>query len=419
VIGLLAIVAALLPIVVIGVLGPGLWEAGYPRWSTLEARLRVANTARDFGVAADNSISPLDAGKALYALIEMGLPDRARSRTADYFRPLPVVYDRLWFETVPAGLFVRGDSTGANDARSSDGYGPDSRRILEYAARGLTAAEREYLRQVAVHPAWTEFHTVARAHTVDVLGGRFELPFPDTVTVWEVPFGLISRLREAAYGAVAVAALLMQQGQLEEAEDLLRETVSFGFRIIDDSPFTIETIIGAIVVATGRDALESFYRINSRPEADVMRARYDSVTAVNDDLEQRPATSATRDAHTLRIGLLQLLADVQNPRSIRYGTLVSLSLAPCANSRELLFGVERDIDTAFARADRQLVRYDSERELLRLIRASPERVPSGVGAEIPPPLWLATGLGRLSGWVFHNDRISACTWWAIEGISLM
>ena len=98
--------------------------------------------------------------------------------------------------------------------------------------------------------------------------------------------------------------------------------------------------------------------------------------------------------------------------------LGQLALAPCSNARELLFGPDSDIEESYAIAERDLVRFESDRELLRLLRPSPKFWEGAEYLDGVLPKFLY-GVAQASGWVLGNDYIPACTAQVLNPFSVM
>jgi len=94
-------------------------------------------------------------------------------------------------------------------------------------------------------------------------------------------------------------------------------------------------------------------------------------------------------------------------RAIRFETLKQLSLLPCTNPRELLFGPSDDVRIALERARHDLARYPSELELVDLIARRTISSPGVVSDD-----WSASrfviGTATLVGTALNNPRLAAC-----------
>ena len=160
----------------------------------------------------------------------------------------------------------------------------------------------------------------------------------------------------------------------------------------------------------GRDALERFYALTGRPEGAVLRARYDSVRALVDELEQVRGAFAVINVANIRRYWLRQAQDTTQLRGLRIQMFYTLALVPCTNARELIFGPGEDIQAAVAQARRDLLRFPSEEAYLELILESPERAASTdaglIADDLVSPLIL--GIARISGWMLRNQRIPGC-----------
>ncbi len=388
------------PMINIAVLGPTWFEGAVPTYPETRDKLRIAEIARSFALPPDSTITPIDAGRAFFDLQHLG---ESLPYPTAFPRPsVTVDYEQGWFP--PNG--------------PEELQGSSLTDLIERAANGLTADETAYLEHIAVNPAWEAFGTVARAPSVDFVGGQFVLPFPDTVMYWAMPLPELVASRDAAYASLGKAGYMLTQGRLEEAEETLRETISFGFALIDFGPSLTEVMIGTFMVDIGREALEHFYDATGRPEASILSARYDSVTATGlEDLTPSP-DAAFGDRASVREELLRIATDTSLVMGFRTEGLVLLSLAPCSNARELLFGPDSDIQDAYEKAEREFVRFDSDRELMQILRPSPKL---WAGAEDPDGALLAFvySVARVSGWILGNDHMLACTAQVLQRASVM
>ena len=120
---------------------------------------------------------------------------------------------------------------------------------------------------VATAPLWTQYDLIARAPAVDILGGRFVMPFPDDALIFQMPILRFAATKELAYAGVSRAAYHLAVGERAEAEAALRSIIGFGFAIIDNGTFVIDGLIGQVIVGIGRDALERFYTLTGDPRA--------------------------------------------------------------------------------------------------------------------------------------------------------
>jgi hypothetical protein len=382
-----AAVVVLVPVWLVGVAGPRYGSFDYRR---AQDRVRIAELLRAYALPPDSTITPLQAGQAFWAL--SGLGNVASAAIPE--NPPPPALDELPALRERDSLFAAARTRGAR--------WPDGRQVLEMAARGrLSRAELAYLERLAMHPRWLAFSTVARAAAVDWWGARFRLPFPDSVTVYQIPIPRYTGVRDLARVNTLRAALSLARGDRAGAERILRETISFGLKLTNGS-WLIEELIGAVVVRYGREDLQQFYALTGRPEAAAIKAQYDSAAAAVAD---RPATAdAPLDEGALRRALIGILKDSTALRGVRVEALNLLGMAPCTNVRELLFGLSPGLDSLFRWSRRTLARYPSEAAYIDVAREAPERFGTGGGPSV-------VGAGaRLAGMLLANQRLRGCTY---------
>lgn len=377
---------ALVPVAIVLVRGDSLARMMDITSNGTRERREFAERMRAFSVAPDASISPMQAGLALNALIHDG-PKVPGFETIE-LAGRPVF---SWHASpLAADLFVT--------ARPDVFVTPSNRGVLEATAHGLSDREMRYLKEVATAPVWRDFDLVAHAPAVDVIGGQFVVPFGEGVTPEQRPIPRLRDARELAYVAVSRAAYHMAVGQRDSAEAVLRSIVSFGFALIDNGPALIDEMVGAVIVGTGRDALQRYYVIQHDPRA-------------ASRLLQAPNWSASGDRRSssaqVRSRMLARLEDSRVPRGERFEIVRALSLASCTNARELMFGPRAEVTDAIERARRSLPRYASERALLDL-----QAQPLGVwrdAATSGPLQTLAVSAASVPATLLGNPRLESCT----------
>lgn len=382
-------VMALVPIGLVAVRGDHLARALYQSNTNIAARIAAVERVRSFRLPGDASITPMQAGAALNAL----QPSRVQSSGFETIEP-PTRPALVWQEThVSPDMFAT--------ARPDLYGGPSSRSILEAAAKGFTPGEREYLYALATAPVWRDFDLVARAPAVDVVGGRFRIPFGPDASPEQRPLPSFKVSRDLAYAAVSRATYHMSLGQRDSAEAVLRSIVSFGFAFIDNGSSMIEELIGGVIVGVGRDALQRFYVIQHDPRASLpaLAAPVRTVSA------SRAGERLSRD--DVRRRLLARVEDPAAPLGQRFEGLQALSVVSCTNVRELMFGPRSDVTHVLDRARRTVARYPSERALVDLV----SRLPSFTQGFPPldPIQTLAVSPASVAGVVLHNPRLVTCT----------
>ena len=354
------------------------------------ARMAAVEPARSFRVATDPSITPLQAGAALNAL-------RFRRVAGTGFETIapssPLVLP--WrANKLPPDMFV--------SARPDFYDGPSSQRVLEAVAKGFSAREQQYLRELAEATVWREFDVVARAPAIDVLGGQFKLPFGGDALAEQRPLPSFGESKEIAYAAIARAAYYLSVGQASDAEQTLRSVVSFGFAFIDNGTSMIDELVGTMIVGLGRDALQRFYVIQHDP-----RANRPELMPPARAVSTRGRTVERMPADEVRGELLKRLEDPALPRAERFEIVNSLTLMQCASVRTMMFGQADEVSDAIARARTTLARYPSERALVDLASRLPSvaRIAPKVGSLTS----LAVSSATVAGVVLNNPRLATCS----------
>ena len=388
-----AAVVVLVPVWLVGVVG----QRPAVSWGLdnrqLRDKVRIAELLRPYALPPDSTITPLQAGRALWALL-------GSEPSAFPENPLPPPLGELPALRDADSLFA---AALRLPGRMSERW-PDGRTVLEMAARGrLSRAELAYLERLAAHPRWQAFRTVARAAAVDWWGARFRLPFPDSVMVYEMPVPKYGGMKDLARINTLRAALSLARGDRAGAERTLRETISFGLRLTNGN-WLVENLIGAAIVGIGREGLQQFYALTGRPEAAVIKAQYDSAAAAVAD---RPVSAeVSLDERALFRALAGVVRDSTALRGVRVEALEWLGYEQCTNARELLFGMSPGLDSLFRWSRQTLARYPSEAAWVDLARETPERFPrqgaSGFGLVIQAS-------ARAAGVLLANPRLRGCT----------
>jgi hypothetical protein len=289
--------------------------------------------------------------------------------------------------------------------------GPGSDKILEAAAKGLSAKELGYLKTVASAPLWAQYDLIARAPAVDMLGGRFQLPYPDQALIYNLQLMKYAATKELAYAGVSRAAYHLAVGERAEAEAALRSIVGFGFAILDNGSFAMDGLIGRVIVEIGSDALGRFYVLTGDPRAAAVEAaKPTSVGATR--------ISRTSNLPTVAFQRQRLLAsalDPAYPRTLRYESLYQLSLSSCTNVREMVFGMGSDVKQAYDIARRDLARFPSERAALDLALQTTDRLRSVDAPSGSVVARLLVGASTVAGVVLDNPRMPVCTRIITEG----
>ena len=382
---------AMVPIALVAIKGGYFWRIGDVGVNT-EVRLKLMERVRPFGLAADPSITPMDAGLAFAALQSPPKSPGAFVINEPVSRP-----EMSWRTADAAPGIFEGNFNNLY-------HGPSSQSTLEAVKKGFTPDETRFLRTLATAPVWREFDLIARAPAADLIGGRFRLPFAPGATIYEMPLADFKSTKEMAYAAVSRAAYHMSIGQRDSAETILRSIISFGFVLVDNGTTLIDELIGNVIVGVGRDGLQRFYTITDDPRG----ASAALAPIRQSDLTIRGGPDTSR--LPLDEVRARLIARADN-RSLhpgqRYNALMALSASTCTNVPEMLFGRRQDVRDAIDRARRDLARYPSEREVVNLIdRFAAPRVIGDYGGPIQV---LATSAGAVAGTVLRNPNLATCS----------
>ena len=379
--------------------GPVLWAIAIPKFGSTQNKAALAEVARPFALPPDSSISPLEAGRAFYVLQggPRGTSPGFRELQVELLPPAP------WDQRLPLGLFARYRNNAVDGA-------PDG-TVMDSAMRGrLSPAESAWLETVAHHPAWPLYRRVARARSVDFLGGQFTIPFGADATWPWMPIPRLASIKNLAYLGPSRAAYYLAHGQRDSAETALREGLSFGFALVDGGNTLIEALIGVVIVSIARTDLVRFYALTGNPAGARLQAKWDSVRTAQDQvLESDPYGPAlnVNDPRSMRRVFIGTSSDRRKLRGLRVEMLNILGFGPCTNVKELVFGPDTDMRNAFDRARRDLARFPSERSLLDMQYQSADRP---VGPFLTPGLAqrVLGGAADVAGAVLRNRRIPTC-----------
>jgi hypothetical protein len=358
-------------------IGPILAEIAVPSFQPVQEAAGGAESLRRYQLTKDPAISAEAAGAALQNLAFVG--GRAASGVVE--RRPTTAYQQAWFPDAdyfpdPFSESVAGD-------------------LLSRPVSSFTAEEQAALRQAATHPAQAEFELLARAEFVDVVGGRWALPFPDSTTFQDLwpPF---SELRTAGLARVALAAVEVSDGQTAEAEATLRELISTGFLLIDQGPTLLDNLMGVVLANMGGDALEAYYlRVGQTTLAEELAwARASALSSA----QKARAGLIPEDIHSLLQGIPDLVETEGALRGLRWEYFATFNtLAPCINLHKMVFGPDQTYDDWRERVRDALVRVSGERDLFELAESGVV----GAGAQLegffPRFLSLTLGSGGAPG----------------------
>jgi hypothetical protein len=392
-IGLLLLTAA--PVAVVSTGGDALWfEYGRTR-----DRMAGIERLRPLMGPRDAAITPMEAGVAFRAL---ELLEKPQSRRIEF--PLRVVsapagrvWERELTETEFSALIVpafRGHPALQLMALSN--------QIIPRSQGTFSEAELAYLRSIAESPLWQDFDRVGSASRVDLIGGKFVLPFRDDAFALGMRTARYADTKHLAYAGVARAAYFAATGQPERAEAALRSVVSFGFALIDNGTTLLDALVGGTVAEIGRNGLHQWYALSNDARGLALAAPLPKAP--------RPASAAERLRATPDAVRARLLADATTPnapRTLRLESLGQLSLSACGSARGMLFGQSAEVDAAFDGARATLARYPSERAFIDLLYEAPARMPEGATSKLSDKLLI--GAATVTGMMLDNPRVASCT----------
>ena len=327
-------------------IGPILAEIAVPSFQPVQEAAGGAEALRRYQLAEDPTISADDAGAALQNLAFVGGPPSPDAME----RPPATTYERPWFPNPDYFPDPFSESVAAD--------------LLSRPLSAFNPEEQAALRQAAEHPAQAEFDLLARAPLVDVVSGRWTLPFPDSTTFQDL-WPRFPELRTAGLARVAKAAVEVADGQTEEAEATLRELISTGFLLIDQGPTLLDNLMGVVLVNMGGDALEAYYqRIGESTLANELTwARTAALSAA----QKARAGLIPEDIHALLKGIPDLVEAEDALRGLRWEYFATFNtLAPCINLHKMVFGPDNSYDEWRERVRDALVRVRGERDLFDL-----------------------------------------------------
>jgi hypothetical protein len=291
--------------------------------------------------------------------------------------------------------------------------------VLPAAARGLTSAERSYLESFAGDRRVDLMSDLARAERFDEvrfaelqMGARFE--FTDASLHWEMPIPKMAVLRQVAYNGISLAALRLDAGDVDGAQEVLQEAVSFGFLMVDEGSTLIAALVGGVIIEEGLNRLEQLAELTGRASPPGGPGGSGSMAAV---VEERSVDVGTTSGWGF-------VLDSSAPRQLRVEALsAELIRSSCGSLSGMISGVpahiqqqlEGRVRDELARTPREAALYDATLEWEARIRKSARRRNSLT--ELPDgPLEAGTALARSVADAVGLDRVAAC--WALVDLAM-
>ena len=353
-------------------IGPILAQIAVPTFLSVQEMAGGAEVLRRYAAEPDLSVAPSQAGWALQniAFVGGGTPE-------PWERAPENRYEQGWFPD-PL-LFPDPFSEGI------------AFELMNIPLSGRPPGEQAAMRQAALHPAHEEFHLLARAELVDVVSGRWIVPFPDSLTFRDLPWPRFQAFRTAGLAQVAKASVEANGGRREDAEHTLEELISTGFLLIDQGPTLIDNLMGVVLTDMGGDALEGYFRrIGDDARAEALVWARESASAA---AKRSRAGTIPEDVHSLLQGVPDLVTNDGALRGLRWEYFATFNmLAPCINLHKMVFGPDEAYDDWRADARDALVRVRGERDLFGLA----ENGAFGAGGQEPQgflPRFLRLTLG--------------------------
>ena len=303
--------------------------------------------------AIDAAVTPLRAGQAMQSISQAGgatLGPLEKPAAYPIERPILAkeAYERrgeTW--TAAKGPFKKEWANGG---------------AIAQAKLGLNVQQREFLEKIASEPGGPELSIMAHAASIDYVGAALVQPFPDGTSLSAMPIPRLSRVKAAAYGNVARAALDLAGGKADAAERRLRENIGAGFAMME-SPTMLENLVGIVTVTIGRIPLVALYEATGRG-AEARAISMETAPARDElPLEVNPAkmTPADRDAYFQAI-----IRGPSKLRGLRWQSLFYLAYQPCSDMRQVIFGPDSLHLARLTEARRLLVHNSGENQLMIL-----------------------------------------------------
>lgn len=360
-------------------IGPILAEVAVPTFLSVQEMAGAAETLRRYRIEPEASITPSRAGAALQNVAFVG-----GGEAEPWEQPPETAYTLAWFPEPD----VFPDPFSETVARD----------LMSRPFASFTPEEQAALRQAAGHPAHEEFHLLARAQLVDVVSGRWALPFPDSLDFRSLPWPRFAAMRSAGLAQVAKAAVETSDADPAGAEETLRELVSTGFLLIDQGPTLIDNLMGVVLANMGGDALEAFFERSGRgEEARALRWSREGARAA---AHKARAGLVPEDIQSLLQGIPALVEQGDALRGLRWEYFATFNmLSPCINVHKMVFGPDESYDEWRLRARDALVRVRGEMDLFELAEGHEGRrgaLPE-LNGFLPRFLGLTLGSGRSPG----------------------
>ena len=327
--------------------GPVLAEIATPQFLSVQEMAGAAEALRRYRLDTDPTIDALEAGRAMNNVAFVG---SAGPHPEHLELPPATHYASPWF---PSPNFPD---------IFQEGVGRD---LVLQIEDGFSSDELDALRQAASHPAQNDLYLITRAERIDMVSTRWITPFPDSLTVFTLPFPHFTEVRYAALARVAKAIVEQVGGQPDQAETSIREIISAGFLLVDEGPTLIDNLVGVVVANIGGDALEGLYEVQSR-DGELETLRWAHEFSANAAHAARLGLTE-EDIHTILRGIPDIVENETALRGLRWEYLATFNrLAPCINLQKMIFGPDETYQEWLDRVQASLVRLPGDGALFEL-----------------------------------------------------
>ena len=345
------VVAFTVIVSVTSAVSPAMAMISVPEYGSTQQRAARAEFLRRYALPPDPGMTPQEAGQVFHVLSYVGDPEERELELVP-----SRVYQEPWYPESsadnPTGIMPQLWPVELFPALAAGEIGPE----------GLA-----YLERIAAHPAHREMARAAVAPAADLSGARYRVPFPDGITMWQLPIPQYRPLREGAYAGVARGAWLASAGRMAEAERALREVLSAGLNLADEGPFVIDNLVGLVMADAGADGLAAFYDYAGRTE-EAATLRWARRTA--EDASRVAQLEASPSPSAMLARMPEIVTDTTALRGVRWTFLTTMNtLSPCLNLHRMVFGPDPQYHRWLDEAQASMVRYPGEGEMFELGRA--------------------------------------------------
>ena len=346
----IVVIVPTLTVSMAGSVGPVLAEMAIPQFLSVQEMAGAAEALRRYRIDPDPSISALEAGRALNNVAFVG----AAGPHPEHLEQPPVTHHAApWFPSAGFPDIFR------------EGVGRD---LVLQIGQGFSSDQLEALGQAAAHPAQNDIDLVPKAERIDMVSTRWITPFPDSLTVFTLPFPHFTEVRYAALARVAKAVLEQIDGRPEQAEVSIREIISTGFLLVDQGPTLIDNLVGVVIANIGGDALEGLYEIQNRDD-ELETLRWARESSANAARAARLGLTE-EDIHTILRGIPDIVENESALRGLRWEYLATFNmLAPCINLQKMVFGPDVTYQEWLVRVQSSLVRVPGDEALFELAQS--------------------------------------------------